>query len=79
MLRARLTRLHMRMQVLQVVMWPRVQERGVEVVTWEGWLKIDAEERRLGEMQGRPRVKITTVQHMLDIARHASLKALENG
>lgn len=46
-----------------------MQDRGVEVVTWEGWQQIDAEESRLGEQQGRPRVKITSVQNMLEIAR----------
>jgi hypothetical protein len=55
-----------------------VQDRGVEVVTWEGWLQIDAEERRLGEQQGRPRVKITTVQSMLDIASRSRKRVLED-
>ena len=45
-----------------------MQDRGVQVVTWEGWQEIDAEERRLGATQGRPRVKITDVDIMLEIA-----------
>lgn len=45
------------------------QERGVEVVTWEGWKRIDAEEVRLGSELGRSRVKITSVHKMLQIVR----------
>ena len=32
--------------------------RGVDVVTWEGWVGIDAAEIALGQAQGRERIKI---------------------
>ena len=34
--------------------------RGAEPVTYAGWGAIDAEERRRGEPQGRPRIKLST-------------------
>ena len=36
-------------------------ERGVEVVTQEGWEAIDAAERSQGEPHGRPRIKLADV------------------
>jgi ferredoxin--NADP+ reductase len=44
-------------------------ERGVEVVTYAGWEAIDAEERRRGEPQGRPRVKLCTWDELVSTAR----------
>jgi ferredoxin--NADP+ reductase len=44
-------------------------ERGVEVVTYEGWEAIDALERARGEPQGRPRVKLCTWDELLAAAR----------
>jgi ferredoxin--NADP+ reductase len=41
-------------------------ERGVEVVTQHGWEAIDAVERLQGEPQGRPRVKLTAWDELLD-------------
>ncbi|MFQ5745968.1 MAG: FAD-dependent oxidoreductase [Gemmatimonadota bacterium] len=41
--------------------------RGVAFVTWEDWKKLDEEERRRGRAQGRPRVKITNVDEMLEL------------
>lgn len=38
------------------------------VTTYRDWLKIDAEERRLGAALNKPREKITRINHMLDIA-----------
>jgi ferredoxin--NADP+ reductase len=43
--------------------------RGVEVVTYEGWERIDAVERAHGEEQGRPRVKLCTWDELLATAR----------
>jgi ferredoxin--NADP+ reductase len=40
-------------------------ERGVRFTTWEGWYKLDAAERALGEPQGRERVKIVEREDML--------------
>lgn len=44
-------------------------ERGVEVVSYEGWERIDAVERARGEEQGRPRVKLCTWDELLAAAR----------
>lgn len=39
-----------------------------DLVTWEGWGKIDAHEVALGEAQGRPRVKLVDIDEMKKIA-----------
>ncbi|MDO5670086.1 MAG: FAD-dependent oxidoreductase [Corynebacterium sp.] len=47
--------------------------RGIPVTTWEGWLRLDAEERRLGEesgIEGRERRKIVEWE---DMVSHAHL------
>lgn len=44
-------------------------ERGIEVVTYGGWERIDALERARGEPQGRPRVKLCTWDELLAAAR----------
>ena len=44
-------------------------ERGVGVVTHDGWEAIDAVERARGEEQGRPRVKLCTWEELLAAAR----------
>ncbi len=41
---------------------------GGQVVDWEGWRRIDAEERAKGEGRGKPREKITDVAEMLEVA-----------
>jgi hypothetical protein len=48
--------------------WAR--DAGVQVVNWEGWLRIDAEERKRGRAlhPDRERVKIERVDEMLAIA-----------
>jgi ferredoxin/flavodoxin---NADP+ reductase len=46
-----------------------LSERGVEVVTYEGWERIDAVERARGEAQGRPRVKLCSWDGLLAAAR----------
>lgn len=43
-----------------------LQARGVRYVTLEHWLKLDALECTLGQAQGRPRVKLTSVDKMLE-------------
>lgn len=40
-----------------------------DLVTWEGWSRIDAHEVALGESLGRPRVKLVDVDEMKRIAR----------
>ncbi len=39
--------------------------RGVRVVDWAGWQRLDALEKELGAAQGRPRLKFTRVEEML--------------
>ena len=39
--------------------------RGVRVVSWQDWLKLDAIEKARGEAIGRPRLKFTRVEEML--------------
>ncbi len=45
--------------------------RGVEVVTHEGWKRIDAAERAAGEPDGRPRCKLCSWDALLGAARGA--------
>jgi ferredoxin/flavodoxin---NADP+ reductase len=45
------------------------RERGVEIVDYEGWERLDAHERALGEAQGRPRVKVVSRDEQLTHAR----------
>jgi len=37
-------------------------------VTYDDWAAIDRHERALGERSGRPRVKLTRIAEMLEIA-----------
>jgi len=46
-----------------------VQERQPDAVTYEDWVEIDGHERALGEEAGRPRVKLTTIDSMLEAVR----------
>jgi ferredoxin/flavodoxin---NADP+ reductase len=46
-----------------------LSSRGVEVVTHEGWQRIDAAERTAGEPHGRPRVKLTAWDDLHSAAR----------
>ena len=47
-------------------------ERGVEVVDWAGWRRIDAAELSRGAAQGRDRVKIADRAGLLRIAAGTS-------
>jgi ferredoxin--NADP+ reductase len=38
------------------------------LVTYEGWSEIDRHEQSLGEPHGRPRVKLTRIEHLLQVA-----------
>ncbi|GAA4012808.1 FAD-dependent oxidoreductase [Streptomyces plumbiresistens] len=42
-----------------------------DLVTWDGWRRIDAHEVAAGQRHGRPRVKVVTVAEMTAIARRA--------
>jgi ferredoxin/flavodoxin---NADP+ reductase len=44
-------------------------ERVPDAVTWEGWQAIDAAERAAGEPQGRPRVKLVTLDALREAGR----------
>ena len=48
----------------------RLADRGVDVVTWQDWLRIDAAEKERGAAAGRPRVKFTSIEEMLAVARN---------
>ncbi|WP_244929676.1 FAD-dependent oxidoreductase [Nocardioides sp. W7] len=43
-------------------------DRGVDVVTWDGWERLDAHEVALGEAAGRERVKVVPREDMLRAA-----------
>ena len=45
-----------------------LEERGISYVTFDGWQAIDRAEVARGEPQGRPRVKFTRIEEMLDAA-----------
>jgi ferredoxin--NADP+ reductase len=45
-----------------------LRERKPTFVTYQGWEAIDAVEKAAGEAQGRPRVKLCTMEELLDAA-----------
>ncbi|XP_970322.1 NADPH:adrenodoxin oxidoreductase, mitochondrial [Tribolium castaneum] len=45
-----------------------LDERNVQVVTWEDWLKIDEFERNEGKKLNKPREKVVDIEQMLKIA-----------
>ncbi len=45
-----------------------LRERQPELVTYAGWESIDRHERSRGEPAGRPRVKLTRIEEMLEVA-----------
>ncbi|GAA2802173.1 FAD-dependent oxidoreductase [Saccharopolyspora taberi] len=46
-----------------------LEERGVEYTTWDGWNRLDAHEKALGEAEGRERIKVVPRDEMVRIAR----------
>src|SRR5215211_6914954 len=50
-----------------------LHERHPDVVDYAGWELIDEHERKLGEPHGRPRVKLTRAEELLDVAGSAKL------
>lgn len=46
-----------------------LQERGVDVVTFEDWKRLDDYEVECGEAEGRPRVKVPRVAEMMQVIR----------
>jgi len=58
--------------------------RQPDIVTYAGWREIDRHERTRGEAAGRPRVKLTRIEEMLEIAASQSpseenLEEVESG
>jgi ferredoxin--NADP+ reductase len=47
-------------------------ERQPDLIDWAAWQRIDAHEQALGEPQGRPRVKLTRIEEMVEAARAAA-------
>jgi ferredoxin/flavodoxin---NADP+ reductase len=45
-----------------------LRSRQPELVTYSGWQAIDRHERALGEPAGRPRVKLTSIEELLQVA-----------
>ncbi len=45
-----------------------LRARQPELITYAGWSEIDRHERSLGEPSGRPRVKLTRIEEMLQVA-----------
>jgi ferredoxin--NADP+ reductase len=45
-----------------------LRSRQPELVTYSGWEAIDRHERALGESAGRPRVKLTRIEQLLQVA-----------
>jgi ferredoxin--NADP+ reductase len=46
---------------------------GISFVDWEGWSRIDARERELGAAEGRDRIKISAIEHLLEAANERPL------
>lgn len=42
-----------------------LEQRGVRYTTWDGWHRLDAHERALGEAEGRERIKVVEREDML--------------
>jgi ferredoxin--NADP+ reductase len=49
-----------------------MESRGVQYVGWPGWLKIDAEEKRLGQEQSRERIKLVEREDFMSVAKGAT-------
>lgn len=47
-----------------------LRERQIKVVTYADWKTLDQHETSVGTAQGRPRVKVSTVDEMIDIIDH---------
>ncbi|HBB39457.1 MAG TPA: pyridine nucleotide-disulfide oxidoreductase, partial [Candidatus Aquiluna sp.] len=46
-----------------------LRARGVDYIDWEKWLKIDAQEKALGEAAGRERIKLFDREEILKISK----------
>jgi adrenodoxin-NADP+ reductase len=50
-----------------VIQHAEVKAANVRQVSWQDWKMIDAEERRRGQLKGKPREKFVTTQDMLKV------------
>jgi ferredoxin--NADP+ reductase len=48
-----------------------VRERQPQLVDYEGWVRLDGHEQSLGEPHGRPRVKLTRLEDLLEAVERA--------
>ena len=46
-----------------------LEKRKVEYVSFADWKRLDAHETDVGQKQGRPRVKLTSLAEMLSVIR----------
>lgn len=46
-----------------------LESRGHPYTTWEGWLRLDAHERALGQREDRERVKVVERDDMIQASR----------
>lgn len=46
-----------------------LQSKGIKPVSFSDWLKLDAFEIQQGTSQGRPRVKLTSIEKMLEVCK----------
>ena len=46
-----------------------LRAKGVDYIDWEKWLKIDAQEKALGEAAGRERIKLFDREEILKISK----------
>jgi ferredoxin--NADP+ reductase len=46
-----------------------LSSRGVEFIDWSHWLRIDAQEKKLGESEGRERIKLFDRKQMLKVSK----------
>jgi ferredoxin--NADP+ reductase len=46
-----------------------LRERGVDFMDWKRWLNVDANERALGEGDGRERIKLFDRSEMLRVSK----------
>ncbi|WP_396932111.1 FAD-dependent oxidoreductase [Mycolicibacterium sp.] len=49
-----------------------LQQRGIQQVDWSGWKAIDALERARGDESARPRIKLTEIAEMVEVAGASS-------
>ncbi|SNR53110.1 ferredoxin--NADP+ reductase [Haloechinothrix alba] len=57
----------------------RLECNGVRYTDWNGWLRLNVEEQRLGSCRGADRVKIAERQRILGIARPPLTRSNDNG